>query len=266
MNEIGQQPDGTWSAKAHGVTLKSAFQPIFALRSGKLRPVACEGLLRIFSDIGRVSPGAYFSALDEDDLAQSEALARTLHIRNARTLDPSMRRLFLNFDPTVFGSPAQFEATLNTIGRELSASGIQTSDIVCEITEQAVSDADELKNCVYGLRARGYVVAVDDFGAKASNPKRVAHLTPDIVKIDGALVQRLMRTPSSFDRLLQLVANFRSDGVRVVLEGIEKSAHLTLAMKTGADFHQGFALAVPRLAPARFDEWFGADEAQPAHG
>ena len=44
------------------------------------------------------------------------------------------------------------------------------------------------------MRARGYRIAVDDFGAQASRLQRVAALAPDIVKFDGALVKRLMAT------------------------------------------------------------------------
>ncbi|MGB7433382.1 MAG: EAL domain-containing protein [Ahrensia sp.] len=247
--------DGTWVADRNGVTLRSAFQPIFCVRNERFVPVAAEGLLRVFHGSERVATGSFFKGLANHKRDEIESLTRTMHIRNAQFLAPSMRRLFVNFDPSVLGSPSRFESTLANIGRELLRTEIAPGNVVCEITEQKAFDTVALKEFVYMLRARGYLVAVDDFGAQSSNLERVAALTPDIVKLDGRMVQQKMADPQGFFELKRMIEQFKHERIQVVLEGIQKSWQLILATKTKADFYQGFALAVPRIAPAKFPEW-----------
>lgn len=256
-DNVYKASDGTWVSDQNGLTLRSAFQPLFAVRNSTLVPVAAEGLIRVFDMSERVSTGTFLKAASGKKREEVEALTRTMHIRNAQLLHPMMRRLFINFDPSVLGSPARFETTMNEIGKELLRAKIAPGNVVCEITEQKTMDISALKNFVYLLRARGYLVAIDDFGAQSSNAERVAALTPDIVKLDGYMVQEMMATPSGFLSLKQLIDEFRQQRIQVVLEGLEKSWQLILATKTQADFFQGFALAVPRIAPARFPEWVG---------
>lgn len=259
---IFKAADGTWIADQFGMTLRSAFQPIFGLRDGVFAPVAAEGLVRVFQGSERIGVGTFFKSLPNSQRDHVEALTRTMHIRNARLLHPAMRRLFINFDPSVLGSPSRFDATMNEIGRELLRADIAPGNVVCEITEQKSLDERALKDFVYLLRARGYLVAVDDFGAQSSNAERVAALTPDIVKLDGAMVQSKMATPDGFFELKRLIEQFKHERIQVVLEGIQKSWQMVLATKTKADFYQGFALAVPRIAPAHFPEWLD----RPARG
>lgn len=247
--------DGTWVADRQGVTLRSAFQPIFSVRNERFVPMAAEGLLRVFQGSERVETGSFFKGLAIDKRDEIEGLTRTMHIRNAQLLDPSMRRLFINFDPSALGSPSRFESTVANIGRELLRAEIAPGNVVCEITEQKALDVMALKDFVYMLRARGYLVAIDDFGAQSSTPERVAALTPDIVKLDGRMVQQKMADPQGFFELKRLIEQFKHERIQVVLEGLQKSWQLILATKTKADFFQGFALAVPRIAPAKFPEW-----------
>lgn len=247
--------DGTWVADRHGVTLRSAFQPIFCVRNERFVPVASEGLLRVFQGSERVATGGFFRNLSIEKRDEIEGLTRTMHIRNAQLLAAPMRRLFINFDPSALGSPSRFESTVSSIGRELLRAEIAPGNVVCEITEQKTRDALALKDFVYMLRARGYLVAIDDFGAQSSTPERVAALTPDIVKLDGQMVQQKMADPQGFFELKRMIEQFKHEGIQVVLEGLQKSWQLILATKTKADFFQGFALAVPRIAPARFPEW-----------
>lgn len=254
-DEMYKSFDGTWVADRQGMTLRSAFQPIFCVRNGQFTPIASEGLVRVFEGSERIATGTFFKNLTSEKRDDVEALTRTMHIRNAQLLHPSLRRLFINFDPSVLGSPSRFEATLAGIGKELLRAEISPGNVVCEITEQATPDKLALKDFVYMLRARGYLVAVDDFGAQSSNTDRVAALTPDIVKLDGRMVQEKMADPQGFFELKRMVEQFKHERIEVVLEGLQKSWQLILATKTKADFFQGFALAVPRIAPAQFPEW-----------
>lgn len=255
--------DGSWVGNYRGYVLKSAFQPIFRFIGGKLRPVAFEGLLRPQIGETPILPGAFFGKLEGDQVGLVEAVARTLHVRNAASLPAQARHLFLNFDPAALSSKSTFEKMIDDLGTELRASDIMPSACVCEIIESAAKSKEDLNYFVYSLRARGYHIAVDDFGAESSNMERIADLTPDIVKLDGPMVKKLMDTPDGYKQLKSLIAHFKELRIQVVAEGLEALWQIEMAENAGAEMVQGFAAAMPRLVPADFSEWFQGTKTYP---
>lgn len=258
--------DGTVSAIDGMVLVHSAFQPVFRHFEGRLYPVAFEALARPFRGEIPLLPDSYFGHIPPAELRDVEGLIRHIHVRNARHLPHNAKRLFLNFHPAGMGSPGTFEADLNALGEDLRQAGISPRDLVCEFTEQREQSDSDLKHFVYALRARGFLIAVDDFGAAFSDPARVARLTPDIVKIDGAVVRRLLDSEDGFEELRRFIETFRAQGIRCVLEGIENLRQVELARRTGAHFLQGYGLAGPQTAPGHFDQLMTAYHDEESEG
>lgn len=255
--------DGTVAALDGTVIVTSAFQPVFRQFDGRLYPVAFEALARPSRNDTPLLPDAYFGEVPMAELRAVEALIRHVHVQNARHLPHNAKRLFLNFHPAGLGTPGRFEADLDALGADLRQTGISPRDLVCEFTEHREQSEEDLKHFVYALRARGFLIAVDDFGAAFSDPARIARLTPDIVKIDGAVVRRLLSAEQGFDELTRLVDAFRAEGIRCVLEGLENMRQIELARRTGAHFLQGYALAAPQAAPGHFEPLMAAYRDEP---
>ncbi len=252
LAQITRQDDGA----AIGVwglhTLRSAFQPIFAFEEGRLVAAAYEGLLRPFRDGAPVGAGAFFSSIPAADRNQVETLARALHFLNAQCLDETAL-LFVNFDPSHFDGAGAVDGALEDIRLVLDEAEIQPSRIMCEITEQKLHTESELLRFVRHLREFGYQVAVDDYGAEDSDMRRILDLKPDVVKFDGLWVNQLMETEPGRSLLFEMVRRFRGMGIRTVFEGIEEGWQLEFAETAGVNMVQGFVLARPELAPARFE-------------
>ncbi len=265
LPEMRMQKDaqGVWTAAYGEFVLGTAFQPIFRFENGRLTPVACEALLRVSRNGNPVLTDAFFSVLDKQAFTALEPELRRLHIRNAAHVPSPERRLFLNFDPRVPEHPVRFERALRDLGDELRSAGISQADIVCEITEAETQNKAALTHFAYELRARGYMIAIDDFGAHASRPDRVAAIAPDIVKFDGKLVKRMLQTPSGIATLRLMVQQFDREGINSVLEGLEALWELSPAESTGAALVQGYALAAPRLAGPQFGAWLAQYRPQP---
>lgn len=255
--------DGTCVGHFDGVVLQSAFQPIFRFEGERLVPIACEALLRVSRDGVPVLNDAFFSMLAPEAYRALEPNLHCLHIRNAHFLPRDMRRLFLNFDPGNLDDPAGFEVCLHQLGAELRAAGISPADVVCEITEAETRSKAALTHFTYELRARGYLVAIDDYGSNASRMDRVAALAPDIVKFDGPLVRRMMETSAGAASLRMLVQRFRKEGIQCVLEGLENLWQVHLAETTDASMVQGFALAAPRHAGPDLPAWLARFRPRP---
>lgn len=101
------------------------------------------------------------------------------------------------------------------------------------------------------LRAAGYRLAVDDFGAGFSNFSRLEQLRPDFLKIDRSLVAR---AGSGVDGGVAFLAAARSvaESLRcqVVAEGVQTAAERDTARELGITLGQGFLLSAPVPAAA----------------
>jgi EAL domain-containing protein (putative c-di-GMP-specific phosphodiesterase class I) len=252
LNHIVREDDGTSSGVWGPYQLKTAFQPIFAFREGKLSIAAFEGLIRPFRDNEPVAPGIFFSSLPAIDRLNVETLARTLHLLNAAACLPRQAALFVNFDPSVFLDRSIANTALQDMKLILNRVGIDPHRVVCEVTEQKSPSQEALRTFVQVLRANGFRIAVDDYGAEDSDFERIKALKPEIVKFDAHWITRLMETGPGFALLRTMVSIFADQGITTVFEGIEENWQLDLAERSGAAMVQGFVLARPEIVPTDY--------------
>ncbi|AZO22255.1 MULTISPECIES: EAL domain-containing protein [unclassified Mesorhizobium] len=263
LAHIIRHDDGTSSGVWGIYTLQSAFQPIFAFNEGKLSVAAFEGLIRPFRDGEPQSPMSFFGTCPAGERLPIEGLTRTLHLLNAGACLPQEASIFINFDPSVFTDRAIVDKALRDMRLVLHEAGIDPRRIVCEVTEQRSASQETLYSFVEALRANGFRIAVDDYGADDSDINRVKELRPDIVKFDAHWITQLMESGAGFALLSAMVKSFESQGIRTVFEGIEEGWQLDLAEKSGASMVQGYVLARPELASTSF-RGFGKSMQVPA--
>jgi EAL domain-containing protein (putative c-di-GMP-specific phosphodiesterase class I) len=227
--------------KALGLELTSVFQPIFAANAQTI--IGAEGLLRASIRRKAISPEEVFkSAARGECLVAFDRLCRSLHLMNH--LAGPHKTLFLNVHPELLIAVEKQHG--EAFERILQDQGLKPSDVVLEILESAIPDAQEadLSRAVANYRQRGYRIAIDDYGQKNANLCRLLSLSPDIVKLDKVLIHA---TDHKAQRLLsQLVEMLHGVDSQVVIEGIESAAQLAIAQESGADFLQGYFLAEPR--------------------
>jgi len=267
LAHIIRHDDGTSSGVWGIYEIRSAFQPIFAFHDGKLSVVAFEGLVRPFRDGEPQSPASFFSTCPAADRLHIETLTRTLHLLNAGACLPAHASIFVNFDPSVFVDRTIAETALREMRLVLHEAGIDPRRVVCEVTEQRSASEETLYQFIEALRASGFRIAVDDYGADDSDINRIKDFRPDIVKFDAHWITQLMDSTAGFALLTTMVRSFEEQGIRTVFEGIEESWQLELAEKAGASMVQGFVLARPELAPTSFrvfDQAATAPMADPA--
>jgi EAL domain-containing protein (putative c-di-GMP-specific phosphodiesterase class I) len=226
--------------------LASAFQPVLRA-DGKV--VGREALLRAgLPEHGEVPPDAAFEeAIKVNRVVQFDRIVRIIHLMNHARSFAEHELLFLNVHPRLLTSVSDHGRTFERI---LHYYSVPTSHVVIEIKETTSVDEALLADAVGNYRSLGYRIAVDDFGAAHSSLERVLNLQPDIVKLDGVLIQTAERSRSATTSFNQLVARFRSADIQVAVEGIETARQLEIAKKSGADLLQGFHLARPEFAPS----------------
>ena len=240
--------------------LKSAFQPIFSLKTGRAEIAGFEGLIRPFLAGRNLTPGFFFKNITKADRFAIETLTRDLHMKNAATLPVKNAMLFVNIDPSAFTSILDVSAALSSIRRIWAKTGASPSKLVCEITEQKVKTPALLYSLSDAIKANGFKLAIDDYGSDHSDAERLARLRPDIVKFDGRWVTRLLGTKAGYELLKTMVSQFTGRDIATVFEGIEELWQLELTEMTGTTYVQGFALARPEIAPTTFARFLPAPQ------
>lgn len=233
--------------------LRSAYQPIFAPRGRFLKAVAVEGLIEPHRAGRPVAPRVFFEGIPVPDRLFVETMCRVLHLRNFRNIGVGGLDLFFNYNPLINDDPRRALAEIRLMTRRLAEFDLHPGMLVCEITEQAAED-EVLVSLALEMRRDGIRIAIDDFGTGHSTEERVALVQPDIVKIDGTWFAEFCRHAAAERFFRPLVSALHDRGAKVLVEGIEQSTHLRVALDGGVDLMQGFYLARPALAGTVFDE------------
>ena len=119
--------------------------------------------------------------------------------------------------------------------------------IELEVTESAFFDDKEiLVETVKQLKAYGFRVSMDDFGAGYSSLNSLKDIPLDVLKLDGEFFRGdedgVRRGEIVVKEAIQLARNL---DMSVVAEGIEKKEQVDFLAKQGCDMIQGFYYAKP---------------------
>lgn len=225
----------------NGHILASAFQPLYGVKEG--RSIGYEGLVRATGSDGRpVRAARLFESLPEDELISLDRTCRTLHLRSFASLDPGTPMLFLNLDPRAAVAEAQ---NVRAVRSRIQYFGLTPARVCFEILEGACADEGLLVDSVAAYREMGLAIAMDDFGVARSNFDRVAALRPDFVKLDRTLLSDAVGDARARRMLPSVIAILHATGTKVVIEGIEDASAALVAIEAGADYLQGYHLAMP---------------------
>ena len=230
-----------------GMELHSHFQPL--LHSQGLQIQAYEALLRprLPGQAQFQSPLAAFAqAHNAQQASYLDRLCRVLHALNFERQLPRQhptQLLFLNVSTQHLQAVSQHYG--ETFERLLQLCGLRPQQVVLEITESQIDDLTRLQTAVAQWHARGFQIALDDFGCNNSNFDRLWQITPDIVKLDRLLVQQAAHNPRAATILPKLIEMVHDLGASVVCEGVETAIQHQLCQDAGADLVQGYFYARP---------------------
>lgn len=231
-------------------TLYSVFQPIY---TQQLKLYGFEALLRIKDAQGNwIRPDLFLSNPDFNEATRlsAEMLSRAIHLRNFSLFYPQFPcKVFLNVIPTTLISYQRYvnsitnSETHKLMRIRLEELGIKLDDVVLEIVEQDCNENEELARLISGIKDRGYLLAIDDFGAGSSDTNRVHLIEPDMIKIDRSLL--LTYEAGNTRPLLKAVELAVTTQSKVLIEGIETQQQLDIIELLPIDFYQGYQLGKP---------------------
>ena len=232
------------------------YQPIFSTVDGTAASV--ESLARwVHPERGPISPTTFVPLAEESGLIG----ALGLHV-----LDETCRQLAAW--GAQLGEAAPARANVNVSALQLDpnlpghvASALHRHDLLpprlsIELTESALmKDPASARQVLLQLRDLGVQVSIDDFGTGYSSLAYLRHLPVDCLKVDRSFVAELADGHSEITSAVIALAS--SLGLCTVAEGVETLAQAEQLAGLGADFLQGFSLAVP-LSGTDATAWFAA--------
>ncbi len=211
-----------------------AFEPVVEARSRHASFYEC--LVRMERPDGQV-------LLAPDIVPVAEKLGlirlvdhRVLELVVAELVASPSAQLSLNISPETTMDP-DWWASIESLMR--AHPGV-AERLIVEITETvAIHDIDDVRGFVTRLKNFGSRIAIDDFGAGYTSFRNLRKLGVDIVKIDGAFVQNLVRSADDRAFVQTLVDLARRLDIKTVAEWVQDEDSALLLRDWGCDYIQG---------------------------
>jgi EAL domain-containing protein (putative c-di-GMP-specific phosphodiesterase class I) len=221
-----------------------AFQPIVTLADR--RPHHFEALIRPHSAQDPTeTPQSFVTLIEAAGLSAELDLAVTA-VASDSVLATRSSTVAVN----VSGMSLQDTNFRASLEQTLDAAPELRGRLLFEVTETAeIDDARAARATIEGLRARGFAVCLDDFGAGASSLRYLKQFEVDYAKIDGAYVRGAEANERDRELLAQMVDLCRAVGARVIAEQIETEGQAAIVASLGIELGQGHLFGRPGHLP-----------------
>jgi diguanylate cyclase (GGDEF)-like protein/PAS domain S-box-containing protein len=126
--------------------------------------------------------------------------------------------------------------------KKLRAYGLETSDIMIEITERSLIDNfDNTQDVINELRRQGVRCAIDDFGIGYSSLSYLKKLSFHTLKIDKEFIKNIESNPKEVHLISSILDIGRQFNYNIVIEGIENEEQLEILRELDDKLrYQGF--------------------------
>ena len=210
-----------------------ALQPIVLARCGEV--TMAEALLRVRLPDGQVlEPAALLPAAEQRGLT-GLLDARVFDLAVAYVRDTG-RSVSLNISAATMRDPTWPDRVAAAVRLNRGVG----ERLVFEIAESVLAvDLDESLRALSAVRACGVRIAIDHFGAGHASLRVLRALAPDFLKIDGAFVQNLARSPDDRFVVRSLLAMAREIGAPAIAEWVENASTAATLSEWGAVCLQG---------------------------
>ena len=220
-----------------GFQFDFAYQPIVDVANRRV--YAHEALVRGPQGEGALSVLEQVTATNRYRFDQA---CRVKAIKTAAQLG-MQERISINFLPNAVYKP---EVCIRTTLEAARTHGFPTERIIFEVTEgERVEDGPWLATILREYKRCGFLTAIDDFGAGFAGLTLLADFTPDIIKLDMALVRGVDAHPSRQAIARGMVRVCQELGVQIIAEGVETAGERDFFLSEGVTLMQGYLFARP---------------------
>jgi len=239
-----QETDRLWVKQIKSALMENRFrlvqQPIASLVGEDLRMF--DVLVRMLDEQGQeVLPSLFMPAAERNDLMKNIdrwVIGAAMSFCASREPDA----LFVRLSQDTL-SDASLPAWL---GNQLKTTRIEPPRIVFQIREEVASQ--QIKEAVAlqeALRSMKFRFAIEGFGLGRDTEQLLSHLSPDFVKIHGALMQGLSADQDKQNRVKTLVDLAHGRKAITIGERVQDANTMAVLWQLGVEFIQGYFVNAP---------------------
>lgn len=228
-------------------------QPKYSVQQKRI--IGAEALSRFCDSEGKmISPALFVPVLEDASIVSQLDLAviRQIVPLQRRWMDEG-RELFpisVNLSRMDLLEPGFIER----VDAIVEASGIPKWCLEFELTETVVvENLSEIVMRMKLLRAKGYRIAIDDFGSGYNSLYVLGMIPANVIKFDRGFVLHSIQNQVGLTILSNLVETFREISFEVLCEGVETKEEENAIVGCGCDIIQGYLCDKPIPIPV-FEE------------
>jgi len=220
-----------------------ALQPVIALKSGEIHHF--EALCRFQGAGADASPYKVINFAEETGQIHQFDLSMAVKVVRWMENFPRNNDLY-RVAVNVSGYSIFQDSYLDGLFKLLALNPWTVGRLMFEVTESSrMADLDQANSFIQRLRAGGYEVCLDDFGAGAASFQYLSTLDVDVVKLDGSAVKNAERSAKGRAFLTALTELCRRLSVDTVAEMVDTPATLNFVRDCGCDYVQGWLFGKP---------------------
>jgi diguanylate cyclase (GGDEF)-like protein len=226
--------------------LRLVYQPIIDTREGRV--AGAEALARWSPDGRTWEPPARFMAMAHATgrMADVTRVVLTRALQECRPRDNGIA-LSINLSERDVAR----DGIADSLAEMALRAGGHPSDLILDVTERAlIEDPRRATRQLESLRALGFRIALDDFGAGWASLSQLRDLPLDLIKLHGALAEALPTDPGARAVAGMIVALAWQLGLDCTIKGVESAAQAEAARALGIRLMQGFHFGAPDTAEA----------------
>ena len=220
-----------------GFDFTMAFQPIVNITTKEI--FAQEALVR---GIQNEPAKNILDRINLDNIYRFDQACRVKAVQLAASLKIDSF-VSINFLPNAVYNP---ELCIRTTIEAAETYGFPVNKIIFEITEgEKITDQAHLLAIIKYYRTKGFLTAIDDFGAGYSGLNLLADIQTDLVKLDMGLIRSIDQNKSRQAIVKGIVQVCKDLNTTIIAEGVETYEELSVLESLGIELFQGFYFARP---------------------
>jgi PAS domain S-box-containing protein len=219
--------------------LISYFQPIVNNHTRQVEKY--ESLVRLVDENGVIQSPAKFLEIAKKGRYYTQ-ITKTVLENSFKVLEETDKEISINLSALDIES----EAIQKSIVHLLQLHKEDAKRVVFELLEsEDVKDFNAVIQFIKQVKPLGVKIAIDDFGTGYSNFQRLLQYEPDLLKIDGSLIQDIMTNELSRNIVETIVLFAQKQKIKTVAEFVENEEIFNIVKEIGIDYSQGYAFGKP---------------------
>ncbi|GBQ30513.1 diguanylate phosphodiesterase [Gluconacetobacter sacchari DSM 12717] len=198
-------------------------------------------------------PHECFSLLSSHEQYVLDATSKLVAFEWASKIIEGETKISVNLLPMTL---VNITGIVDDLVSQLNSFSLNSGQVIIEITEEEViSEPKKFSNVIKCLRAAGFGIAIDDFGAGFAGLSLITKFQPDKIKIDRLIIKNINKDGPRQMIVRSVLTLCRSLGIEVVAEGVENIEEWRWLESVGINLFQGYLFSRPNTTSSLSIKW-----------